>query len=380
MLSICHVLGARSKRNNGVVMMDYEHLYFETGIPARPGYRKYFHGWKRAYQNAMWWAKPGNDVYISVYGFADLVFNGTSKGYKRTTLPDYKTAQVDKIFLDFDYFVPGTKKFREDAQLDALTVDEWLHKKDIRRRWVFSGGGYHCLIRAEGSADSVENAHFFLYAMLKDTQGIDEVTFDLERMRRLPGSYNKKRKAYCIPITIEELELPYNEIKKIANKPRRANYNKYTSGNETWFIDDVQSVHRESRTILGSYSRSVIQGDTQKVLDYYGIDFDTDFCHVMKHIITKDAPNNFERLQLIRYLKDVVGVPFVDVMDKHKTVMNLLYNLLHDKKKARHSNNAQEAKTIYQRNKKFHPYKLKKLGICPEDCKECLRRRTMNGN
>ena len=104
--------------------LSYEDLYFETGIPIRKPFRKHFHGWTRAYRNAKFWAKPGNDAYIGVYGYTELIFDGITHGYARNVLPDYSTAIVDKIFIDLDYYQEG--KYFPEIHEHALAIEEWL--------------------------------------------------------------------------------------------------------------------------------------------------------------------------------------------------------------------------------------------------------------
>jgi hypothetical protein len=356
----------------------YEELYFETGVPIRTPYRKHFKGWTRAYRNAMWWGKPGNDVYIGVYGFKDLWYDGLARDYARQVMPDYTSVVIDKVFMDFDYYKTshGETTFYPGIQQEALAYEAWLDEQNLRRRWIFSGGGYHVLVLAEGSPLKVENALLFVANGIRK-EGISvDPTFDMERMRRMPGTYNRKRKAYCIPITPEELELPLEHIWTIAQEKRRAS-SKYAVGDDTWFIDNMDGAPARTKTVtLGRYSKRVEDAGFHDILDEYGLDWDEDFCKVMQGIIRGNGVSNFERMQILRYLKSVVKVPFVDVSDPDKTVMRLFYNLLVDKKKGKHSVKEDQAKSVYKRDRKFHPYKLKMMGYCPEDCKKCLERRT----
>lgn len=347
-------------------------MYWETGVKGRKPFRKYFHGWKRAYQNVMFWAKTKRDVYMSVYGFKELIYNGRDYNYLRNVLPDYDTVVVDKIFLDIDMH----DKDGEDVIMsDVLSIEKFLDGKNIRRRWVFSGGGFHCLIKAEGNSDMVDNGVFYMMGLC-DKASVDEGVFDIQRVRRVPGTFNKKRGLWCINISLDDIDEGLDYIREIAKRRR---FDTFPVGEEALYLDELPDVDSPRIRRIGARSSVRDIGDRKEVLDMYGLDWDVDFCDTMKAIIMKESVSNFERLQLIRYLRCVVCMPYVDCENKKLSVPNFLYNILEDKSKASHCVRMMEAEAIYRRGRVFHPYKLKKLGYCPEDCEECLVKRYGNG-
>lgn len=352
--------------------MDEEDLYWETGVSCRTPYRKFFRGWKRAYSNCRWFVEnqPRRNVYVGVYGCQKLRDDGLEEGFKRSLLPDYRTAIVDKIFLDIDcHDETQEAKFHQDVAL----LEEYLTAEDIRRRWIFTGGGLHYLIAATGKPGNVDNAVFHFITKVIKNQMVDPTAFDVERMRRFPGSYHPKRNCWVIPIEANELSLPLHALRVLAQSPRTGVGR--GAGNYQLEIDNLEHCTTHKDVTLGKYERKVIAKDKEKVLEEYGLDWESDFCDAMKSIITKENPSNFERIQLLKYLAAVVKVPFVDVLDKNKTVMNLVYNLLDDKKKAMHSVQMAEAENVYKRDRTFHPHKLRVMGYCPDNCSECLDRR-----
>lgn len=345
-------------------------MYYETFIPYRNPKRKFFEGFNRTWQNAKWWSKGGFDSYISCYGYKKLIRDGRSRGFERDLLPDYTSAKIDKVLLDIDFIDPAGN-FR-DVSIDARKIDRWASKNDYRRRWTFTGGGYHCLISARGSTSNVESSHYYLANKLGVR--IDNGASHTAIFRRVPGSRNTKRKCYVIPIAKEDLVLKYGDLIQMAQSPRKPG-TKFTVGKETWFIESIE-VSNCKREFKKKYSRKVNVKEKNKILEDYGLDWEIDFCPAIKHLITKEAPGNLDRLIIIRYLKSVLHVPFVSVLDENKTVMNLLYNILDNKNKAMHSIKSKESECIYKRDRKFHPYKLRMQGLCPHGCNKCLEKRT----
>jgi len=347
-------------------------LYWETGISGRIPYRRFFRGWERAYANCRWFVQnqPRRDVHVGVYGCKALRKDGLEAGFRRSLLPDYRTAVVDKIFLDVDCHDEAKEaEFHADINL----LEEYLDAEEIRRRWVFTGGGIYYLIAANGKPENVDNAVFHFLTKIIKHQMVDPVAFDVARTRRFPGSYHAKRGCWVIPIDSSELSLSLHDLRLLAQSPR-AGIGK-GAGRYELEIDMLERCTTRSSVTLGKYERSIVPEEKEKVLEEYGIDWEHDFCDAMKSIITRENVSNFERIQLLKYLNAVVKVPFVDVVDKNKTVMNLVYNLLDDKKKAAHSVAMAEAENVYKRDRTFHPYKLRALGYCPEGCSTCLDRR-----
>jgi hypothetical protein len=265
---------------------------------------------------------------------------------------------------------------REDSIRQGIkNVDDWLEKDNIRRRWHFTGGGVHGLISAEGSAGKMDDA--VMHLMNQTGADIDLGSMTLDSARRLLGSRNTKHDTFVIPISIPEITtLSWARLKELASKPRKKII-RY--GEETWFFGDLQDVAPRKRVRLGKYSRKVLTQEKEDVLTWYGLDWDMDFCDTIKYLLQKEYPGNQERMFIIKYLRDVVKVPFVDILDETKTVNNLIFNIMDNKNKAKHCIRYREPESVYRRNSRFHPYKLKKLGICPEGCVECLERRQENG-
>lgn len=350
--------------------MDADELYWENGVPGRSPYRKVFHGWTSLVKNSEWWAGSKRRVYIGVYGFKEEWKDGIDRGYDRNILPNYDSVVLDKIFLDFDYH--DTEKPESEFKSTVYNVEEWLAAEDIRRRYIFSGGGVQLLFKAFGEAKYLDNTIIHICTKVAGSAMADATAFDVERMRRLPNSYNPRRGCWCINISPEELHLPFSELKILASNPRNGSF---AAGKNTYFFNESTGVPQAERQALGKFTKKVQPAGIEETLLAYGLMWDIDFCPAMQNIISSEEPSNLERLQLFKYLRSVIGVPFVDPVDERKTVLNLVYNLFNNKKKARHAIRAAEAQCVYKRQRIFHPQKLRTLGYCPPSCTSCLDRR-----
>ena len=349
--------------------MDEDDLYWETGVPGRKPYRRFFRGWKNAYTNAIWWANAHRNVFIGVYGCQRLRQDGAEAGFKRNVLPDYRTAIVDKVFLDVDCH-DETKE--DEWHADLKSIKEYLDAEEIRRRWIFTGGGVHCLVAAEGDRKNVDNAIFYIITKVIKNEMVDPTAHDIERMRRLPGSFNKKRGCWVIGIKDADLSLSLHDLRCLAANRQ---WSTFPEGRYLLHIDEIENTQRPQSYILGNFERQVITMEKEQILHEYGLDWDEDFCPAMQYILSKDSPNNFERLQLLKYIASVIKVPFVSPINPKKTVLNLISNLMTDKAKADHCLDMEEAETVYRRGWKFSPQEVRKLGYCQEDCAKCLEKR-----
>ena len=163
--------------------------------------------------------------------------------------------------------------------------------------------------------------------------------------------------------------MPFEKLKALGTGPRPGTF---SLGSGTFYFDELE-LTTATKLQLGEYTKRL--APCENILQEYGLDWDVDFCETMQRIITSDEPSNFERMQLLKYLKSVVKVPFVDADNEEKTVMNLMYNMLNNKKKAVHSNKMAEARSVYKMDRRFHPAKLRALGYCPQNCSKCLEKR-----
>ena len=146
-------------------------------------------------------------VYTTIYMFKDI----HSDGYK----PEYDTAEVDKIFFDFDY-----KDC--DSYQAAKTLHDYCKTKDLKHSIVMSGRGYHCYIYTKIQSlqfkkDAIKGGQMYFINKLGvvcDKQVIGDVC----RLTRVPNTYNIKAGRFCIPLTEKQFNLGDEMIRTNAER------------------------------------------------------------------------------------------------------------------------------------------------------------------
>jgi hypothetical protein len=141
-------------------------------------------------------------IFSSVYNFtANSVF-------------DKFNLDLDKIFFDFD----GEKAI-ENAKLFAKCLIE----QNLKHLILFSGGGFHIYLFTIGYSElknkkaCLTNAHKYLIDKYKID--VDKAIIgDIARVATVPNTWNTKRKRYCIPVTIEDLNKGYEHISELAKE------------------------------------------------------------------------------------------------------------------------------------------------------------------
>jgi hypothetical protein len=311
---------------------------------------------------------------MSNYGYKTKIDDPFLYGYDRKEVPDYLTADITHVFLDVDYFIMDDHVIvekRMDINKDIKNIDDWCGKDNIKREWIFTGGGFHGHISASGPAKKLDDAVRFIAS--ETGARIDLGSENLATCMRVINSKNRKYGNHIIPVSIDEITSTDRDgLLELAKEKRTA---RFSLGEDEWVFADVKAKPKENKVSLGQYNRVINVKEKNEVLAEYGLDWDVDFCPAMQYLITSKAPCNEDRRFIIKYLKDVLYIPFVDVLDDKKTVGNLLYNIMENKNKARHAIKERQCEMIYKRNRRFHPYRLRLEGLCPEDCAECLEKR-----
>lgn len=356
--------------------MDPESLYWETLIPQRPIQRKLFSGWSRALADARWWMSNGAEAYITNYGFKKLIDDPKSYGYDRLNVPDYTTAVITHVFIDIDYFLKEDDvivEYKPDIYKDVSRIDDWCGANDIKRRWNFTGGGFHGFIKADGPTSKIDDAVRFI--MSETNARIDEGCGNPAVSKRVIGSINKKYGNHVIPVSIDEIRSrTRDELLELAKTPRNE---LIPLGHDPWYFASVKVSPKKQVDTLGKYSRKIVSEGKNAILEKYGLDWNLDFCPAIQYLIMKEHPGNEDRRFVIKYLYDVLKIPFVDVLDQTQTVANLFYNLMENKVKAKHAIKERQCEMIYKHRRRFHPHDLRLEGLCPEECSECLEKRNL---
>jgi len=256
-------------------------------------------------------------------------------------------------------------------QQSVRKIDSWCDAGDIKRHWNFTGGGIHGFISTRGPSGKIDDAHRWI---TKETGAhLDSGCYHNATFHRIVGSKNTNHGNFIIPVEVKEVcTMSQNELIGLAKTKRSG---KITYGTGAWYFGEVEIEPSQEVVALGDYSREVKTMKIEEVLDDYGLDWNLDFCPAIQGLVMKDNISNEERLQVIKYLANVVKMPFVEPGDPTKTASNLFYNILKDKDKAVHAIKAREVEAVFKKNRKFHPYKLRQLGLCQSGCADCMEKR-----
>lgn len=305
--------------------------------------------------------KNFSNIYHSIYTFRE-----TEEKENRTG-PNYETALINRVVLDLDSY----KKTRRDGELyewytgkgleDIRKVEDWAEKKQLLRHFRFTGGGFNIIFSAIGHPLKLRDFEINLHNEI----GIDidiATIGDTSRMMRVTNSFNFKdhRKCYCIPLSKEELYLPYEKIKKIAQKPRDE---RFIYGSETHDFSSCKIDKKKIKLKKLSVNLSKAKGlEADDILINYGWKVEH-FCDTIKGIISLSHVGNALRYELLKYLKTIVKLSAEDAI---RVLVALLGT------EGVHSAIEGQAKYVYGYNKRFNPkWKLKQLGYCDPDCSFC---------
>ncbi len=256
------------------------------------------------------------------------------------------------------------KKVNYESTVYCCTVPEHiiLIRRNGRPSWQGnSGGGFYFIFSAIGHPLKLRDFEINLHNDLG--VDIDVATIgDTSRMMRVTNSFNFKehRKAYCIPISKEELYLPYEKIKKIAQKPRNE---RFIYGTETHDFSSCKIDKEKIKLKKLKVNLSKAKGlEADDVLVNYGWKVEH-FCDTIKGIISLSHVGNALRFELLKYLKTIVKLSAEDAV---RVLVALLGS------EGIHSAIEGQAKYVYGYNKRFNPkWKLKQLGYCDPDCSFC---------
>lgn len=141
------------------------------------------------------------NCYKTVYGFKKA-FNHSYR-----SIPNYDTAVIDRIFMDFD---------EPNSYEKMLRAHHKLLKEHIMHYVIFSGGGYH--IYALTLIENIINKKPALKrCALKISEEQDmQVTGDLARISRIPFTFHMENRVWCTPLTEKEIMKGDKYIREMA--------------------------------------------------------------------------------------------------------------------------------------------------------------------
>jgi hypothetical protein len=287
-----------------------------------------------------------NTLSISVNPYLELGDDGRV---------NYDTVFVKRLYFDLD----------EPRIDDVLTLSNYFKSENIFHRIRFSGQGFHILPYVYGLHTNINDGMMAVQEVLKKELGItfcvDEDAYcRKDRMVRLPNTYNKKRRRYCIPLSNDDLALGYDTIKEMARTQR---FIDPVVGNILWDLRKYNGLYgyqKERRDCTKHLNTTITPINIEKALEIVGLDY-CEICPAMKYLLNKYELHYKKRYLLIAYLKDICGF-------KQKETINILKDTLIDDR-FRHSHYSEnQVYYIYSTNYKHNCDKVGKFGLCPKKC------------
>ncbi len=108
---------------------------------------------------------------------------------------EIRQAHIDKIFFDIDGDLESARK-----------LAKYLLEKDFKFRMFHSGNGYHFYVFSTGEGNA-SNLRIAQLAILQEAGASADmhVIGDVQRVSRVPNTYNFKSQSFCVPLSIEDL-------------------------------------------------------------------------------------------------------------------------------------------------------------------------------
>ncbi len=312
------------------------------------------------------WSKL-TDVSISVWWYSEIEKKEDEFGHFIRMGVKYSSAIIDKLFFDIDCLdKDGT--YLDKNYKGAMQLWRWSVRNNYRREIVFTSGGYQitisCKINTESFSDTVKY-------VAKITGATIDPVISTRMMRRLPGSYNfgrdgkSERHSFCISLKQEEVELPFSEHINLSLK-QRIDRNIYGNG---YFVPPKFELKTKERE-LDKRSDFTIDSDADTVLERYGYTYE-DICPNIRNIIEQPKVRHMERFMIIKYLKDVVGIKYGDLLVLLPKILTASHGSGNGND-GNHSITEGQPKSVYSNNYHFSPNTMIQDGYCKSDCKECI--------
>jgi len=204
-----------------------------------------------------------NTLSISVNPYLEM--DGGSR-------PNYDTIYVKRLYFDLD----------EPRMDDVRKLSNYFNEYDIMHQLRFSGRGFHVLPTVCNLTESVNEAMMLIQEMLQRKLGITFCTDSdtgycrKDKMVRIPNTYNRKRRRYCIPLNRDDLNLSYNEIREMARCQR---FITPIIGSKFWDLSGYNNSRgfRKTPRDVTKHLNNIVPIHITKALSSVGLEYD-DLC------------------------------------------------------------------------------------------------------
>lgn len=287
-------------------------------------------------------------VFVSLYGF-----NEVNKEKGRGL---YNSARLNQLYFDLD----------EPTSLEPINnLHNYCLQKDLIHTILFSGGGIHTYIGTNASTElknkkgALTNSQIFIADECGLSIGINDgfdidghIIGNLAQMVRVPGTYNLKRKRFCIPLREDDLKTSIEEISQKATKQ--------IFGLTVWGSKFFDLSPFDSEPKTKNYDLD-IKLETEKNINEDSIRIES-FPPCIKNLVAKKNLIHHERYLLILYCKEL-GLGLSDVIGLLKKILppSVFHHCAIQEK---------QIFWCFRRNDLVFPSceKLKFERLCPIDC------------
>ena len=339
----------------------------ETYSAARIPHRKVFTTLNDALLDIRKFIKFSN-VSISVWKYRSLEQKYSGVGLERRPTrmgPKYSDAIVDNLFFDIDC-MDDEGRWLDDRLIQVIRLWDWARDHNYKRSVAFTGGGYQMVVATKMIA---ENYSFVMKEVAGELDIEIEEAISLTDMCRVVGSYNHGadnkavRNKFCVSLTEEELHQPYYKHLIKASK-QDSEIHRYGTG--------YYKPNKKKRTVFKKKELDIrtdftVKSSCEDILDEYGYSY-VDICPSMRNIIEQNHVSHMQRVMVIKYLKDIVGLTFADCVLILPKILTAPHGNETD---GEHSVNEKQPDTVYSKGLIFMPDKMIEEGYCTAGCTLC---------
>ena len=311
-----------------------------------------------------WITTIKTNVSCSIWWYSELEKKYDKFGNYTHMGPAYRSADTDKLFFDIDCYHPdGT--FDEESYRSMLTLWQWSEQHDYRREIAYTSGGYQMTVGVNVKPEYYESA---VKNLAKDLSIKIDPNISLATLRRVVGSYNigkeskSARNTFCISLSENEVTLPYHKHIELALN-QRIGISRYGKN----FYQPTTISYKAERKILDHRSDFNYDVSVNQILESYGYEYN-DICKSIRDIIEQPRVGHFERFIIIKYLKDIVGIKYGDMIILLPKILTVPHDGGND---GSHSLSEGQVDSIYSHNLHFQPSKMINDGYCKDGCSEC---------
>lgn len=249
-------------------------------------------------------------------------------------------SEKERYYINKCYEKFMTPEAEKELYFDILKLESHLNSKKLLRVWVFSGGGFHLYLYIKNKP---VNKKYFCKRVLVYLNNIvyknnkekivddkgktrEKTIYDhycplkLSQLARIIGTYNPKRKSYCISLTREQLLSGLDNIKELAKKSqKKVNY----IGNNLILFDNSFDSEEEDHncSILIDNTNIEISDDVFDTLENSGI-LKQEIPPCIRKLLLKDQDLGYnERYLLITFLYRC-GLPKPEIIEVLKLTLS----------------------------------------------------------